>query len=527
MKKTMTINLNGTVFHIDEDAYQLLNQYLEDLGRHFVAEERDEILRDIEARIAELFTEKLVNRTVVEIADVQDVMNTMGQPNQFEDENTESQTKTNFNGNTPKNGRRKLYRDIENKRIGGVAAGVAAYMDWDVMLVRILFVLILLLSVGWTVFIYILMWIFVPEASSVAQRLEMQGVDPTVDNIRDFDDRHEVQPSAASSRFGKVIKVLAVVVLSCIALGLFAAVIGVLIAFFMFLFNVFPAYTNPLTFTDAVLLCSVALFMLCPAIAIVMFCSYVISDKRPRHKATAWVLLGIWIASFIGMAVFGCVTLNKRSESAFFATATKAIDSVDDDETADFLAQTRDCEGDVYGIDAEGPFKIIYTQGDSLSVKVKAPDNKQESITTRVRDGILYIRNENHKSVTINNKTFVVEVTAPALKVVKLSEACSLKSNSPMQGGTLEMELEEAAQISLIGNVDTLNVKAEEASNVDLENLNANVATIKANEASTVSIGKANKLIIRSEEASKVTYKGEPQFLQSSSSSSFVSHFSD
>ena len=86
MKKTCTINLNGRVFHIDEDAYQTLRQYLEDLGKHFTPVERDEILKDIEARIAELLTEKLINRDVVEMQDVREVMDTLGQPSQFGDE---------------------------------------------------------------------------------------------------------------------------------------------------------------------------------------------------------------------------------------------------------------------------------------------------------------------------------------------------------------------------------------------------------------------------------------------------------
>lgn len=526
MKKTMTVNLNGIVFHIDEDAYQTLNQYLEDLGRHFKAEERDEILRDIEARIAELFTEKLVDRHVVEMADVQDVMKTMGQPNQFGDEEAQTESAETKSSAQPQQQttRRKLYRDIDNKRIGGVAAGIAAYLDWDVLMVRILMILLLLLSIGWVLFIYILMWIFVPEARSVAQRLEMQGVAPTVENIKDYDAHRDSTPSRSSDTFSKVLKVIAIVILSCLALGLFAAVAGVLIALFLFLFNVLPGFTNPMNWYDVMLMTSVALFLLCPAIAIVMFCSYVLSSRRPRYKATAWVLLSVWFLSLIGMITTGCLVAKNRMTSGLFShSVTQELFGDDDDDTF-FTERTVDGEDVVHGIEAEGGMEIRYTQGDTLAVQVKAPKGKEQNVITRVRNGILHIENDNRNNL---RGPIVVEVTAPALNAITLKEACVFKSNSPMTAKCLDVELEEACQISLSGNVDTLSVKVEEASKADLEELNADVAQVRASEASKVQLGKARELCIHSTDASKVTYKGQPERLQSSSSSSFMTHFSD
>ncbi len=178
MKKTLTINLGGTVFHIDEDAYQKLNNYLTELGHHFSEEERQEIMNDIEARIAELFSERLQHRNVVEIKDVEEVIETLGSPNQFEDaegSKTGDSTTAAAPG-APAPGRRKFYRDGTNKKLGGVAAGIAAYMDWDVTIVRVLLVLLFVFSIGWTMLGYVIVWILTPEATSVAQQLEMQGV---------------------------------------------------------------------------------------------------------------------------------------------------------------------------------------------------------------------------------------------------------------------------------------------------------------------------------------------------------------
>ena len=93
MKKTLTINLNGIVFHIDEDAYQILQNYLNEVDKQFHSEEDREILKDIEARIAELFSEKLQNgKNVIEEVDVKEVMEVLGHPDQFAGEDEEKTT---------------------------------------------------------------------------------------------------------------------------------------------------------------------------------------------------------------------------------------------------------------------------------------------------------------------------------------------------------------------------------------------------------------------------------------------------
>ena len=86
MKKTVTINLGGVVFNIDDDACDRLSQYLADIEKRFPEEERAEIIRDIEERMAELLNFKLQNRNVVEIHDVEEVIEVIGKPEQFDDE---------------------------------------------------------------------------------------------------------------------------------------------------------------------------------------------------------------------------------------------------------------------------------------------------------------------------------------------------------------------------------------------------------------------------------------------------------
>lgn len=521
MKKTLNINLNGYVFNIDEDAYQVLNQYLEDLGRHFAADEKEEILKDIEARVAELFSEKLVNRNVVELRDVQEVIEQLGQPNQFEDESDapsdkqKAEPQQNFTAGERRKVR-KLYRDSANKKIGGVAAGVAAYMDWDPTIVRILFLLIMLFSLGWSVFIYILMWIFVPEANSVAQRLEMQGVEPTAENIGSYAATNETPVASTPSPLAKIFKVIAIVVLSIIGIGLFASVMGVLILSIMLIFHILPIAVSV---NEILLLASIGLFLIIPAIAIVMFCIYLVGDRKPHNKWVPWVLLGLWLASIVGMSVFGVNAYNHRDKWDSEEIQNGLLKYWDDDD-ADYDEQYYSNEdrdnGDFHAIDAEEAITVRFVQGDSTSVEVKAPQSKIGKVRTDIRNGVLYIRNENQNMK--GNQHIIVCVTAPQLDKIKMSEACNFECEGDVNFPKLEVQVEEASRVKLAGKIDTLNVRAEEAAHADLEDVTADVAAIRAEEASHVAMGTARELRIQTAEASAVTYKGTPQLLQKSSS---------
>ena len=186
MKKTFTINISGSVFHIDEDAFEKLQRYLQMLNRHFgTALEGQEILQDIEARIAELLIEKTNNKVEVVTGEmVNEVMVRMGQPEDFMEVEEEPETKTQAQATLPDEQpiRRRLYRDGENRVLGGVCSGLSAYFNVDVVVFRIIFVLALFLAFG-SILVYVVLWIAVPKAKTTAQRLEMKGKEATVSNI--------------------------------------------------------------------------------------------------------------------------------------------------------------------------------------------------------------------------------------------------------------------------------------------------------------------------------------------------------
>ena len=180
MKKTFTINISGTVFHIEEDAYEVLQNYLVNLKNHFGnTEEGKEIISDIEARIAEIFSEKAADeKRVVTIDMVNEVIGIMGTPEDFAEEEGEEESEV-----TGTKRKRRLYRDPDHRVVGGVCGGLGAYFNMDPVILRIIFAVLALVTTGAAVLAYLILWIAVPKAVNTAQRLEMRGQEATVKNI--------------------------------------------------------------------------------------------------------------------------------------------------------------------------------------------------------------------------------------------------------------------------------------------------------------------------------------------------------
>ena len=152
---SLTVNLGGSVFHIDEDAYQLLDKYLSNLRIHFRKEEgSDEIMNDFELRISELFSERIrLGHEVITLEQVEEVIKRMGKPEElFEGEETQEAEPECAGATTHHEeatyARKKLMRDPDNRILGGVASGIAAYMNWDATAVRLAMIVLLFIPYG-------------------------------------------------------------------------------------------------------------------------------------------------------------------------------------------------------------------------------------------------------------------------------------------------------------------------------------------------------------------------------------------
>ena len=178
MKKTIDISLAGILFHVEEDAYYKLKKYLKSVRNSLGnTPDADEVMNEIEARIAELLLEKQAHpQQVINFQNVDEIIGIMGQPEDYEEEAEPV-------NNTYAKVKKSLFRDFDNSVIGGVAAGLAHYIGMDITLMRLLFVILFFATHGSFILIYLLLWIVVPKAKTASDKLKMKGESVNVDNI--------------------------------------------------------------------------------------------------------------------------------------------------------------------------------------------------------------------------------------------------------------------------------------------------------------------------------------------------------
>jgi phage shock protein PspC (stress-responsive transcriptional regulator) len=177
MKRTIQINLAGIIFNIDDDAYDILRSYLNSVERQFMATvEGREVMHDLETRMSELFTERLKPlRQVISAEDVREVLKVLGAPEDIGGRREGGQPYSAPYSGRYEGGRRsrRIYRDGQDKSIGGVCSGLAYYFNTDPLLLRILFVIGLFVGFGFL--LYLVLWIALPQATSPEQLNEMKN----------------------------------------------------------------------------------------------------------------------------------------------------------------------------------------------------------------------------------------------------------------------------------------------------------------------------------------------------------------
>jgi phage shock protein PspC (stress-responsive transcriptional regulator) len=181
MKKNISINISGIIFHIEDDGYELLRQYLDSINNYFGSfKDSSEILADIESRVAEIFLGKLNDgKQVITLDDVQSLIATMGSVNDFkaaeEQENGSKEQAYTTNESTFKNQssasqpHKRLYRDQKRKIIGGIGAGLGHYFNVDPVWPRLLLALLVLGSYGGLLLLYIILWIVLPASDELVE----------------------------------------------------------------------------------------------------------------------------------------------------------------------------------------------------------------------------------------------------------------------------------------------------------------------------------------------------------------------
>ena len=188
MKEIEKVSIGGYAFTLEKDAAALVGKYLKDLEAHYLGQPGGkEIMEGIEERMAELLLERCGKDGVAMVADIQGVIDILGRPERIEADDPEPE-------HSPSKSGRKLYRDMENKRVAGVCAGLATYFNFDVVMMRVLFAavtLILFFSGAkhgvWSMFgfvAYAVLWLAMPAARTAQERWAMKGDSGTLEDIQ-------------------------------------------------------------------------------------------------------------------------------------------------------------------------------------------------------------------------------------------------------------------------------------------------------------------------------------------------------
>lgn len=253
MKKTVSVNIRGLNFIIEEDAYELLQNYLDRLNAALKHESGSrEILEDVELRIAEICSSKLTeSKTVIELKDIQEITAKLGDPSEYVD--TESEESSNSEKNysqesSNKKPEKRLFRDTDNAAIAGVCSGIANFFGIDVVIIRAIFVVMFLFG-GFGFPIYIILWIIVPKAKSSIDRLRMKGKPITVDTVREEVETAASNLEKGSKKFAQAIRQddtysrsisrAGRIIASIIGIGCFFAGVAFLIPFLVFIIGGF------------------------------------------------------------------------------------------------------------------------------------------------------------------------------------------------------------------------------------------------------------------------------------------------
>lgn len=331
MNKTIIINISGIVFHIEEEAYDVLRTYMIDVKRHFgTSSDSQEIVGDIENRIAEMFSERIVpaRKEVITMQDVEDVIQQMGRVSDFQHEagegmgadSADSKFEDTMNWGTGK----KLFRDTEDRILGGVCSGVGHFFGIESRWIR-LAVLALAIIYGAGLLVYVVMWIVIPPARTRADRMAMRGKAPNLQNFkRSFEEEMEAlrtnfteaegktnsifrsATTGIQRVFGFIVKTIAfiIIAMTCLALVilLLSTAVGVgLITnadgnIYLGLHMIEPSL-------HYLALIGIAILLIVPLIALLNLTTTWVFKRKIFGKQMGYALLAIWLGA-AGLTAF-------------------------------------------------------------------------------------------------------------------------------------------------------------------------------------------------------------------------------
>lgn len=431
MKTTVNINISGQSFIIDEDAFQHLSVYLNNIKSRFSNEnEAKEVVEDIEARIAELFiTSSTASRSVVSMQQVEQVIAKLGKPEDIFMEDESSESKSNFNAGASQSNHQnrsnaRLFRNPDDKKVSGLLSGISAYFGLaDPSILRIIFVVLCVFSAGTLaiplIVIYIGLSAILPLANTASEKLQMRGEDVNLNNIKrsvqqEMSRGVNVARTSGQQFFDSVIDVIKSIFMFLPKLiSGFTLAISLVFLFMMILFF-FVSDVGAVSELAGLLfhtpldahLSSIGLFLFfgIPCVSIIYYSLRGMLGSSVRKPGLSWVLFGLWMTGVVLVAFEGVKTTKQFAKGSNIVK-TETIDSLSSD-TLILVANNKQ------GLDHSGTniniasYKIdgfsmlekkIYMQEVELSI-VRGTDKVELTSTSEARGA-----NEEEAHVKANN----------------------------------------------------------------------------------------------------------------------------
>ncbi len=533
MKKNIPTTISGTLFYIEEDAYERLSQYLGSIKTHFASyADNAEIISDIESRIAERFLENKHKDNVVTLSDVEALIKSMGNVEDFDE--GEDKTTPLAKGETIK---KKLFRNPDDVIIGGVASGLAAYLGLDPLIVRIIFILVVFFG-GSGVLIYIILWLIMPEAKTPTEKLQMRGERVTLESVTDAVKEKIDEAKEHKGTFRKIIS-LPFVILGKIfrtilpfigklfgilfSIAGSAAILGLFFLLTTILFNVNSPYIDfPLMQIGNNVLVYIGIFAaffvaIVPVIFFVLLGITIVRNKNMFNKAAALSLLGAWAISLITV---GAVSTRLIPEYRNFM------------ETSPLYAETEVelMYKDFTNLSVREGNRVHVALGDKFKVTAKGAEINLQKLHLSVLDGTLNIeRGENSKiCIFCVHRAPEIYIVMPKLNEITAENGARIDSEN-IKAENLSVKLlngsrakllldvknltikeENASRVTVSGKAETLLLTLENASKFDAEELVVKNATIQAKNGSVAEVGTITTLKVDLQNGSLVIYEGTP-----------------
>jgi phage shock protein PspC (stress-responsive transcriptional regulator) len=475
MEKTVSITIGRVVFMIEEDAYGRLEKYLSSLKAHFASlVDKQEIIDDIESRIAEKFSEMIKEgkRQAVNLSDVEEIIISMGEAADMPkgESGEKKQEKEEGFSEDKDSGPKRFFRNPDDMVIAGVSSGLAAYFGIDPVIVRLIFILLTVFGGGSGILIYIILWVITPEAKTASEKLEMRGKSVTIEKIeksvketlekskinktelRHFVNRFADVLRKIFSLLGKalsrVFPILGMIIGIALIVSGVLAILGICFSAAAAIFNFNSPYINlPVlaqyggTTLYNVSVVAVSLVALIPLVFIFLLGVALVGGKSIFNVFVSSFLLAVWMMSIIAVGVLG------------MRFAPEIQNKVEEMKSVPAVEETRDYALDHFDrIYADGIEELVIRQGDNSGASSEGASADLQKLNLEVKDGELRVTRDPSAMFPGRNRAARVTIILPEIKNIRLDGMVKAQMG-PFRQTNLFLELNGLAKLEFSAEI--------------------------------------------------------------------------